>query len=65
MEIVSVRVISMTAASSVGDAVASACIWSRVDTRIREVASPSHFIWIPRVEKVYPRTPYWYLYVLP
>lgn len=38
---------------------------SHVDTRIREVAGPSHFIWIPRVEKVYPRTPYWYLYVLP
>jgi len=38
---------------------------SRVDKRIREFAKPGQFIWTPRVEKVYPRDTYWYLYMLP
>jgi hypothetical protein len=38
---------------------------SRVDKRIREFAKPGDFIWSKRVEKVYPREPYWYLYMLP
>ena len=38
---------------------------SRTDKRIREFAAPGSFIWSPRVEKVYPRDTYWYLYMLP
>ena len=38
---------------------------SRVDKRIREFGVPGGFIWTPRVEKVYPREPYWYLYLSP
>jgi hypothetical protein len=38
---------------------------ARVDKRIREFAAPSAFIWTQRVEKVYPREPYWYLYMHP
>ncbi len=38
---------------------------SRIDKRIREFAVPGEFIWTPRVQKVYPRERYWYLYMLP
>lgn len=38
---------------------------SRIDERIREFSAPSAFVWTPRVEKVYPRDTYWYLYMLP
>jgi hypothetical protein len=38
---------------------------SRVDKRIREFAVPGSFIWTDRVEKIYPRDRYWYLYMLP
>jgi hypothetical protein len=38
---------------------------SRIDKRIREFGKPNEFIWSPRVEDVYPREPYWYLYMLP
>jgi len=38
---------------------------SRIDKRIREFAAPGGFIWSPRVEKVYPRDRYWYLYMTP
>lgn len=38
---------------------------TRVDKRIREFGKPGAFIWTPRAEKIYPREPYWYLYMLP
>ena len=38
---------------------------SKIDGRIREYASPSGFIWTERVQKIYPREPYWYLYMRP
>lgn len=38
---------------------------SRVDKRIREFGKPASFIWSARAEKIYPRDPYWYLYLLP
>lgn len=38
---------------------------TRVDKRIREFGKPGGFIWSPRVEKIYPREPYWYLYMMP
>lgn len=38
---------------------------ARVDKRIREFAAPSGFVWEPRVQKVYPKDTYWYLYMLP
>lgn len=37
----------------------------QIDKRIREVAKPGGFIWSPRVESIYPRETYWYLYMLP
>jgi hypothetical protein len=40
-------------------------VLERVDKRIREFTSPASFIWSPQLEKVYPRSPYWYLYVSP
>jgi hypothetical protein len=40
-----------------------AALLRRIDKRIREFAQPGGFIWTPRVEKVYPREPYWYLYM--
>ena len=40
-------------------------VLSRIDKRIREFAAPSAFVWTPRMEKVYPRDTYWYLYMLP
>lgn len=42
-----------------------ATLLRRVDKRIQEFGKPGSFIWSPRVEKVYPREPYWYLYMLP
>lgn len=38
---------------------------SRIDKRIREFAKPGQFIWSARLEKVYSRETYWYLYMLP
>jgi hypothetical protein len=40
-------------------------ILTRVDNRIREFAAPAPFVWSARVESVYPRDTYWYLYMLP
>lgn len=42
-----------------------AALLRRVDKRIQETAAPGGFIWTPRVEKIYPREPYWYLYMSP
>ena len=42
-----------------------AALLSRTDKRIQALTKPSGFIWSPRVEKVYPREPYWYLYMTP
>lgn len=36
-----------------------------IDHRIRMVTHPSSFIWDERLETVFPRHPYWYLYVSP
>ena len=38
---------------------------SKVDARIRQFAAPTGFIWTERVQDVYPREQYWYLYMLP
>lgn len=40
-------------------------VLSRIDARIREFAAPDTFVWTARVEKVYPRDTYWYLYMRP
>jgi hypothetical protein len=37
----------------------------QIDNRIRQAARPSDFTWDPRVEHVYPRDRYWYLYLRP
>ena len=37
----------------------------QIDRRIRETGRPSGFVWSPRVQKIYPRDQYWYLYMLP
>ena len=42
-----------------------AALLTRVDKRIREFSAPGEFIWSPRLQKVYPREPYWYLYMKP
>jgi hypothetical protein len=42
-----------------------AALLARTDKRIQALTRPSGFIWSPRVEKVYPREPYWYLYMTP
>ena len=34
-----------------------------IDGRIRQYAKPAEFIWDKRLEKIFPRDPYWYLYV--
>jgi len=36
-----------------------------IDQRIQRLARPSDFIWDPELEHVFPRVPYWYLYVRP
>lgn len=38
---------------------------AQVDKRIRGAARSGGFIWDPRVEKIYPRETYWYLYMMP
>ena len=37
----------------------------RIDGRIRIVAQPTGFIWDKRLERVFPHSPFWYLYVNP
>ena len=37
----------------------------QIDNRIRQAGKPSGFIWDPRVQHVYPRERYWYLYLRP
>ena len=37
----------------------------RVDGRIRTLAQPTDFIWDKRLEPIFPRNPFWYLYVNP
>jgi hypothetical protein len=37
----------------------------QIDKRIRGAGRAAEFIWDPRVEKIYPRETYWYLYMLP
>ena len=37
----------------------------QIDKRIKEVANEQGFTWDERLEKVYPRDTYWYLYVRP
>ncbi len=37
----------------------------QVDKRIRGAGRTGSFIWDPRVEKIYPRETYWYLYIVP
>jgi len=34
-----------------------------VDGRIRYYTQPSEFVWDKRLEKIFPRDPYWYLYM--
>lgn len=36
-----------------------------VDRRIRAVARPSEFVWSDSLSDVFPRDPYWFLYMLP
>jgi hypothetical protein len=38
---------------------------SRVDERIRLVVARTGFVWDPRLEAVFPREEFWYLYVAP
>ena len=38
---------------------------SRIDERIRMVVRPGNFAWDARLEPVFPRTRFWYLYVSP
>ena len=37
----------------------------QIDQRIRQHTKGTGFIWDPRLERVYPPSPYWYLYVRP
>lgn len=34
-----------------------------IDSRIRAISKPGEFIWPQRTKELYPRDPYWYLYV--
>ncbi len=36
-----------------------------LDFRLRSIFVPGAFIWDPRLEAIYPRNPFWYLYGLP
>jgi hypothetical protein len=38
---------------------------SRIDERIRMIVRPGNFAWDARLEPVFPRTRFWYLYVSP
>jgi hypothetical protein len=38
---------------------------SRVDERIRLVVSRTGFVWDPKLEAIFPREEFWYLYVAP
>lgn len=38
---------------------------SRIDDRIRMMVKPGNFAWDPRLEALFPRSKYWYLYVSP
>jgi hypothetical protein len=38
---------------------------SRIDERIRLIVRPANFAWDTRLEPVFPRTRFWYLYVSP
>jgi hypothetical protein len=38
---------------------------SRIDERIRMIVRPGNFAWDTRLEPVFPRTRFWYLYVSP
>jgi hypothetical protein len=38
---------------------------NRVDDRIRMLVKPGYFVWDARLEPVFPRTRFWYLYVSP
>ena len=38
---------------------------SRIDERIRMIVRPANFVWDARLEPVFPRTRFWYLYVSP
>jgi septal ring factor EnvC (AmiA/AmiB activator) len=38
---------------------------AEIDRRIGSVAQPADFVWDERVQDVYPRDKYWYLYMLP
>ena len=38
---------------------------SRIDERIRMIVRPANFAWDTRLEPVFPRTRFWYLYVSP
>ena len=38
---------------------------SRIDERIRMIVRPANFAWDTRLEGVFPRTRFWYLYVSP
>jgi hypothetical protein len=37
----------------------------KIDRRLRGIGKPSPFVWDARVEAVYPRETYWYLYQRP
>jgi hypothetical protein len=36
-----------------------------IDRRIQQIAAPSEFVWDRRLQDIFPRHPYWYLYVRP
>lgn len=38
---------------------------NRIDDRLRMIVKPSNFAWDTRLEDVFPRTRFWYLYVSP